>query len=905
MTRRTGYGFGDSIDENEMRSLLPLIYLCGFTALASLVGCRAVDDISTSFPSTMGDVPAHGETYLDIHDPIIEEDYVEGDSFSPDQMLDYQNIQYMPMTLDECIRRALVDSKVFRDLGGTVVSTPSAANTTLDPALVYSNPAFGEDAALSAFDAEYSQSVIFEKNDRPFNTSFTGDTNGLFLQDLGEFNFAMTKLSATGTRFTSRGIINYDDNNQAGNRFFHSWETIVESEFRHPLLQGSGALFNRIAGPSQVPGSFNGILIARTNSEISLADFQSSVRDFVVNVENSYWDLYYAYRELNAQTDARDAAYEVYKNAEADAEAERVSTLEKASAYEQYLRFETALVESLEGRPTEGTQANSGSSGGVFRRNVGVRVAERRLRYLIGMAITDGALLQPSDQPNTTPVVFDWQESLYAANENRPEMRRQRWLVKQRELQLTASKNFLLPRLDVIGRHRFRGLGRDLTGGEPFAAVIESGNNNDNVSSAFADIGSGNFQEWQLGLELRMPVGFRQANVGVRNAQLGVQRERIVLKEQKRKILLDLSNAVAEVRRSSSALTVAEQRYNAAVEYRAQAAERIKNGRAQFDVLLEAQRRVLESQVQFINAEVEHNVAIRNVHFERGTLLNYHGVALSENESDPQAYVSASRRQGLRNGEMDYVMKNPAIAQAANQNTAAAVVAMDGVPVEMSQSANPLFPIQAEPVYQDQTYGVPDEQMISEPVSVPGEFGFPAPPMQHQPMQGAPNAPAQLQPIEGQPIVYVAENLGDDYQANSNAAFADVLTTGAATNQPAPAATPVNGRLVPIGSEPNKPPVHQGSGVFESMGNTMTAPAQAILSDGSMPLSAGRPATEKLSDFSQPAPQPLGFEKMSDQSFHSPATTGQNISSKLTDNPQGKPVSALVPLLPIPATTEK
>ena len=100
-----------------------------------------------------------------------------------------------------------------------------------------------------------------------------------------------------------------------------------------------GVLFNRIAGPSQTPGNFNGILIARTNTEISLADFQSSVRDFIVNVENAYWDLYYAYRELNAQTDARDAAYEVYKNAEADAAEERVSTLEKASAYEQYLKI--------------------------------------------------------------------------------------------------------------------------------------------------------------------------------------------------------------------------------------------------------------------------------------------------------------------------------------------------------------------------------------------------------------------------------------------------------------------------------------------------------------------------------------------------------------------------------------
>jgi outer membrane protein TolC len=633
-----------------------------------LSGCRSINETNVCFPE-IDNVPSLDMSYLTPHTPELcndcEDDSVEIPS-SPDQILDYQNAQYQAISLEDAIRQALTDSKVFRELGGTIVSSPQVADTVLDPSLVYTNGLNGEDAALSAFDAEYSQSVIFEKNDRPFNTSFTGDTNGIFEQDLGEFNFQMTKRAVTGTRFTSRGIINYDDNNQAGNRFAHSWESLLENEFRHPLLQGSGTQFNRIAGNSQVPGNFNGILIARTNSEISLVDFETSVRDFVVNVENAYWDLYYAYRELDAQTDARDAAYEVYKNAEADAAEERVSTLEKASAHEQYLRFETALVESLEGRPTEGTRAGSGSAGGVFRRNVGVRVAERRLRYLLGMSITDGVLLRPADQPNTTPVVFDWQDSVHQAVSSRPETRRQKWIIKQRELELIAAKNYLLPRLDILGRHRFRGLGRDLTGGEPFSDVVNDpgNNNNDNISGAFRDLFSGDFQEWQLGVELRLPVGFRQAHAAVRNAELGRQREQQILKEQKRKILLDLSNAVAEVRRSGAAMSVAEQRYEAAIEYRAQAAERIERGRAQFDVLLEAQRRVLESQIQFINAEVENSIAIRNVHFERGSLLNFHGVALAENQSGQMAYIATSGGQSKCDDTLNYVIQDPIVAQA-------------------------------------------------------------------------------------------------------------------------------------------------------------------------------------------------------------------------------------------------
>ena len=628
-------------------------------------GCRTGEDMSTAFAPFNATVPTHGPSYLQTPAepslPNFTDRDVDVNSISPDAMIDYANVQYLPISLEDCINRALAESEVFRDLGGSIVSQPSVVGTSLDPAVQFSDPVSGEAAALSAFDANLRSGLFFENNDRPFNNRFSGDANGLLKQDLAEYNVEINKVAATGTSFTSRSTINYDANNQQQNRFNSSYEAILDTGFRHPLLQGSGSLFNRIAGPSQTPGIYNGILIARTNTEISQADFEEQAREFVSNVENAYWDLYYAYRELNAQTDARDAAYAVFKNTETNAESERASGLEKASAEEQYLRFEHAIIESLEGRPIEGTQSNSGTTGGTFRRTIGVRVAERRLRYLLGMAITDGALLQPADKPIKAPLVFDWDESVHFAIVKRPETRRQRWVVKQRELELTASRNFLMPRLDLVGNYRFRGLGKDLTGGgESLGDDIANGSED---SGAFSDLASGNFQEVALGAELTMPVGFRRAHAAVRNAELRVQRERVIMREQERRITLDLSNAVAEARRAHSAMLLAERRFNAAIEYRAQAAERIESGRSQFDVLLEAQRRILEAQLQFINAEVEYSIAIKNVHFERGTFLEYHGIALAESESSDGAYVDFRRRLSERNKILDYVIRDTAIAK--------------------------------------------------------------------------------------------------------------------------------------------------------------------------------------------------------------------------------------------------
>ena len=49
-------------------------------------------------------------------------------------------------------------------------------------------------------------------------------------------------------------------------------------------------------------------LVARIRTDISIADFEIGLRDYVSNVENAYWDLYYAYRDLDA-TSANGIAF--------------------------------------------------------------------------------------------------------------------------------------------------------------------------------------------------------------------------------------------------------------------------------------------------------------------------------------------------------------------------------------------------------------------------------------------------------------------------------------------------------------------------------------------------------------------------------------------------------------------
>ncbi len=52
--------------------------------------------------------------------------------------------------------------------------------------------------------------------------------------------------------------------------------------------------------------------------------------------------------------------------------------------------------------------------------------------------------------------------------------------------------------------------------------------------------------------------------------------------------------------------------------------------KAPLDMLLDAQRRLADSESSYYRSLAEYAVAIKNVHFAKGTLLDYDGIHLSE-----------------------------------------------------------------------------------------------------------------------------------------------------------------------------------------------------------------------------------------------------------------------------------
>jgi hypothetical protein len=194
---------------------------------------------------------------------------------------------------------------------------------------------------------------------------------------------------------------------------------------------------------------------------------------------------------------------------------------------------------------------------------------------------------------------------------HREELRRQRWVIKQRELELIANRNFLKPQFDAVAAYRIRG----------FDSQFNTPLDND-------------FQEWSLGLDYLKPIGYRRGNAALRNTQLSLARESQVLLEQERAVHFGLSNAINESYRAYRNLEIQKQRLEAVVQQINALKERMKEARVeQVFVLLEAQRRGLDALIRYHQSAVEYQLSIRNVHLERGTLLPYCKVFLNESAS--------------------------------------------------------------------------------------------------------------------------------------------------------------------------------------------------------------------------------------------------------------------------------
>jgi outer membrane protein TolC len=574
---------------------------------------------------------------------------------------------FLDVSLEECVGAALHNSSIIRNTAAItqlgfadgLLNRLAASSTVYDSAILEAGTAFGPrqvnsntgslflsevsgratsqgvEDALSEFDAQFYTKLAYGTTDRPRNVQPNNQFNPQQFTQRGSgaqansFLATLSKKTAGGGVFSLRNRTTYTSNNipiGVGRALPSDWVTEMEVEAQYPLLRNRGTMINRIP-----------VILARINTDISLADFEAAIRNLVLDVENAYWDLHLTYHSLETARIGRDSALVTWQVVSAKAAKGVEGAQRESQVLEQY-HFFSAQLEN--------------SQSALFD-------AESRLRWLMGLTTTDNRVFRPTDDPTKAEVTFDWetvkQESLYRS----PELRQQKWRIKSAELEVLAARNQMLPKLDASLLYRWVGIGDDLVNAD------RNGLNFPSVGSTAVDeLLEGNYQEAYFQLDFQPHrFGARRPRANLRGAELRLARARKLLDEMELQQVHLVSGAWRRIRLQYSQTTWQFNRWMDSHREVESSHALFSGGQLPLDQVLDAHRRRADSQTAFYQALTEYNKSIAQLHFYRGTLLDFNSIHLAEGPWPNKAYDDAHEKARERDASyfLDYGSTRPSV----------------------------------------------------------------------------------------------------------------------------------------------------------------------------------------------------------------------------------------------------
>jgi len=540
----------------------------------------------------------------------------------PPRASDFDKLAPWHMSLDEAVHIALGNSPVILDQGGRVLAHPGSVHTRFDPTILATDPNMGAEAALSAFDTRFETGFAYNGGQRMVNSAYASGQFGVFSQPETLATAGLGRVLSSGTKVSIIGMGGYDEELSGGPFAAYG------GEVRHPLMRKAGTEFNKIAGPLASPGNYRGVLIAQIDERKSQLELERAVRDLVRDVTFTYWELHFAYQNLDTSRTALQNARQSWSR-EQQRTAEQVTPADsEALARQQFYSAEAGVRNAIGG-------------------GTGVYNVELKLRTLLALPACDGRLIRPTAGPLEAEFCFDWQESEHLAQSRRIEVRRQLANIEQSDLKLRAARNLRRPQLDLVGQ--YRRLGDDPA----------------NLTATFSEAQHG----WQIGVEYSRVLGNRREKAAVRNAELRLCRERALLVEQQRHVSAELRIAFTELDRAFGVMqSQAASRAAAVIRLQAEA-ERHAAGDTHVERVLEAQLRAKDADTAYQRSLVDYSLAFVKLHLARGTFLDTMGVGFAGQSSDEYRFAQKSPCVFASQGRIDptqHLIANPLPATVQN-----------------------------------------------------------------------------------------------------------------------------------------------------------------------------------------------------------------------------------------------
>jgi len=348
------------------------------------------------------------------------------------------------------------------------------------------------------------------------------------------------------------------------------------------LLRGFGPTVNLV-----------GIRQAEFNTAVSRHEFRGITEALLADTEIAYWDYVLAGRKNDIFERSLAIALQQLDEIQQRIEVGTLPRIEAAAAHAEVARRNQALID------------------------VRSTFEQSRLRLLrLINSGKEGQLdlqIRASSKAETNPEpVTDLNDRLLLAMKSRPDLNEARLRLKQSRLETIATRNGLLPRLDL-----FISLGK--TG---YA---------DSFSDALKDLDSHN-HDFSAGLIFSHYLDDRQTRARDLAARASWRQARESVENLKQLIDLDVRLAVNEFERTRKQITATKATRLLQEETLKAEMERFDVGASTALLVAQAQRDLLASTIDEVEAIINCRQALVKLYLAEGSLLERRGVRLAESE---------------------------------------------------------------------------------------------------------------------------------------------------------------------------------------------------------------------------------------------------------------------------------
>jgi outer membrane protein TolC len=372
--------------------------------------------------------------------------------------------------------------------------------------------------------------------------------------------------------------------------------------YTQPLLRNFGFDNNR-----------RQIEIAKKNLSLSDAQFRQQAIDVIAQVEQSYWDLVFALRNLAVQIDAVKQARTQFESNQRQVAKGVLAPIDVVAATSQITTYEQLVYSAQES----------------------VTRAENTLKTLLLADRTSDIWqrpITPVSPVSLDPPKVSLEISLAEALKNRPEIAQLESQADINEIDLRYFRNQTKPQIDLYGQYTSQGLAGNETARavDPITGVSRVPQNLvGGYGTSLGNLFGQDYPTYRAGVTISLPWGNTTAK-----ANLGrtlVESDRIKNQRAQAEQVIE-----SEVRNSIQALRSAEARLASAAAARAAAEQlseseerRFRAGTTIFYLVLQRQTDLLVARARELQAQTDLNRAISEFQRATGTTLTANNVTVS------------------------------------------------------------------------------------------------------------------------------------------------------------------------------------------------------------------------------------------------------------------------------------